>query len=798
MKKRMVGAVASLLTLAGLAGCRKTPSSVAPVAKKYTLRESLSGAPKTWNSHTWETNSDSYVFSYTQMGFVDVAFNGNKDKPGYEFVMEMADSVTDVTSSVSAEFKTKWGLTAEDTKERVYRLALNKNAKWEDGTVINADSYLSSMSELLDHTMKNYRANNYYDGDFAIVGANILYNSGESGLIPKKKVDSIEKAGGKIDHSKALIKWDAFAKEVGVSVSDLGPEGDYSKYMKNSSGENVIGKYPEGTELTDAVIADLKTTPLLAGATDEDIDLLRYYSVTYPNATIKDVGLVKVDDFTLDIVYENPVSRFNELVNLDVQGNWLVDTALYDAGKTQTGNLTTTTYATSADTYKSFGPYKLVTYEKDKQMTFTRNENWYGWTDGKHTNQFMTTDIVCDIIKEHETAKQKFLSGELDSLGLELADMAEYGSSNYRQYTPQTYTMRLVFDSNKADLAKLEKTAGNGKNKQILSNQKFRKAISLAIDRQRYNAEGTAGNEAAFALMNSLYYYDVENNPQSVYRNTDAAKKTILKLYGIEYGPDKTYKTIDEAYKHVTGLDVSQANQLFAEAVEEAIADGTYTEGQEVEFDVGQYDATSASNSAQIRLLNEFVATATKGTKLEGKVTFKGKSYTGTTSRYDAISAGTVEMALCAWGGAAFYPFSMLECYTNPDKVTINEGRSFDPVNTTLSITAKFDGTNETTREDTYYNWVASLSGAGAYVDLPVDIKVEILAQIEYGLLNRYDYAIIGAYASESLNSMKIEFPVEEYNIMYGFGGLRFMTYKYSDEEWTAFVKSQGGTLNYK
>ena len=796
MKKRMVGAVASLMTLAGVAGCRKTPSSVVPAEKKYTLRESISGAPKTWNTHTWETNGDSYVFGYTQMGFVDVAFNGNKNNPGYEFVMEMADSVTDVTNSVSAEFRTKWGLTDKDTKERVWRIALNKNAKWEDGTAIKADAYIASMSELLDHTMKNYRANSFYSGAFAIVGASLLYNSGESTLVLKSAAASITDAGGTVDSSKEIIQWGDLATLDKVSLDDLKEGGKYAKYMNCEDGTNCIKKYPDGTELTQAVIDDLLTTDW--DFSPAEIDALRHYHATYPNATMNDVGLVKVDDYTLDIVYANPITRFNELINLDVQGNWLVDTALYDAGKSTTGNLTTTTYATSAETYKSFGPYKLVSYEKDKQLKFTKNENWYGWTDGKHNNQFMTTDIVCDIIKEHETAKLKFLSGELDSLGLEQADMAEYGASNYRQYTPETYTMRLVFDSNKSDLAKLEQTANNKKNKQILSNQNFRKAISLAIDRKRYNAEGTAGNEAAFALMNSLYYYDVENNPQSVYRNTDAAKKTIVKLYGIEYGPDKTYKTLDEAYKHVTGLDVSQAKQLFETAANEAIAAGLYMEGQEIEFDVGQYDATTTSNTAQIRLLNEFVAAATKGTKLEGKITFKGKSYSGTTSRYDAIMSGQLEMALCAWGGAAFYPFNMLSVYTDTDENKVNEIRSFNPKAEKLSVTAKFDGTTETTQEDTFFNWVKSLNAGGKYNDLDVEIKVEILAQIEYGLLNRYDYAIIGSYAAESLISMKIEFPVEEYNIMYGFGGLRFMTYKYTDAEWADFVRSQNGRLNYK
>ena len=38
---------------------------------------------------------------------------------------------------------------------------------------------------------------------------------------------------------------------------------------------------------------------------------------------------------------------------------------------------------TSLDTSISFGPYRLSYFEADKQITFTRNPNWYGYTDGK-------------------------------------------------------------------------------------------------------------------------------------------------------------------------------------------------------------------------------------------------------------------------------------------------------------------------------------------------------------------------------------------------------------------------------
>ncbi len=33
---------------------------------------------------------------------------------------------------------------------------------------------------------------------------------------------------------------------------------------------------------------------------------------------------------------------------------------------------------------------------------------------------------------------------------------------------------------------------------------------------------------------------------------------------------------------------------------------------------------------------------------------------------------------------------------------------------------------------------------------------------------------------------------------MYGYGGIRLMTYKYDDEAWAKYVADNGGTLSYE
>lgn len=795
-KKLFVLGLGALLTLTGCGGSGGGNDG----DKTYTLRGYVSGAPTNWNPHTWEDSSYDEIVSYTELGFVDFTYDPEVEG-GYKVVYEMADDIKDVTkdaSIVNDTFMTKWGISAND-EGRVWEIDLNQNAKFASGTKIDATTYVESMKRLLDPAMKNYRANSYYSGNTAIVHAYNYYNAGKKALtnilsIPDWGVTT--ESDVYLDFANSPL----FEEALGMSYKDT-LDSDYVSYFQNSKKENMLTKYAEPTLMTDAIFQELKQMGIIeaCGMTDQDItDYFGSKTCTFDNISFDDVGLIAKDDHTLLYVTEQPIDVFN--FNVACTSMWLVNPSLYDSLKTTTGELTTTSYGTSAKTYDAFGPYKLVSFEADKQFKFERNENWYGWTDKKHEGQYQTTSIVVDVIKEHSTALLAFQKGELDSVSLEQADLAKFGYSDYLRHTPETYTTRLVFDSNIEDLKNLEKQAGNGKNKQILSQYDFRKALSLCIDRTRFNAEGTAGNESAYALLNSLYYYDVANDPASVYRNTDEAKKAITDLYGMEYGEGKTYKTLDEAYKAVTGLDVEKAKALFTSAYNAAIKDGTYTDGQEIEFDIGYYDATTPSNSAQTNLIQEFVQTATKGTPLEGKISFKGKSYNGDLNRYKAIGTGAIEMANCAWGGAAFYPFSTLQVYCNPDYTDINEIRSFDPSSQSLTIDYDWDGKGQvTSKTKSYQDWsIAIGDSSGEYFLADNALKLHVLARLENAVLNLYNFAVLGSIATVSLNSKKIAYPTDEYNIMYGYGGIRYMTYKYDDAAWTTYVNSVGGTIKYE
>ena len=95
------------------------------------------------------------------------------------------------------------------------------------------------------------------------------------------------------------------------------------------------------------------------------------------------------------------------------------------------------------EAFMSAGVYKLVSFEEDKQFVLERNENWYGWTDGKHEGQYQPTKIIFDIIPEH---KSKWVAQAHANVAL-----ARQANKNCNQHE------RRVLDAMQEDFLQMEK-----------------------------------------------------------------------------------------------------------------------------------------------------------------------------------------------------------------------------------------------------------------------------------------------------------------------------------------------------
>ena len=337
----------------------------------------------------------------------------------------------------------------------------------------------------------------------------------------------------------------------------------------------------------------------------------------------------------------------------------------------------------------------------------------------------------------------------------------------------------------------MDKSKGNT-NSVVLSNETFRKAMSLSIDRAKY-VTATSGYKPAYSLLNNLYFYDVYNDPSSRYRDTDEAMQAICNLYGVEYGEGKTYKTLKEAYDSINGYNLTEAKNLMKTACDELVAAGLYTKGANIKIRVAwKAGALDSGDQKCIALLNEFVNAALEGSGF-GTITFEAVA--NLDKRYEDVPKGEYAIGYGAWGGAAFYPFRNFQVYMDPANYDIHEAGCWDP--TSVEWTLKVNGEDVTM---TCQDWSNCLIGTGKYANASFDVKLSILAQLEEKYLETYYRIPLCGTTACFLLSYKVNYYTETYNIMYDFGGIRLMKFQYDDAAWAEFVKnnSTNGQLNYQ
>ena len=839
--KSIVSLILVVIMLATVAltavSCTKNPGTTpggddTAVKNEYTYKTYSTALGTNWNPHTWDTNADNSILSYVSSPFVDMSILDSENGV-YQWVYEMATSVTDVTKDHQDDL-TKYGCTVPEgeTPEAgyVFEIKLNPDAKWENGEKITADDYIESMKRLLDSKMRNYRANLYYAGESAVAGGNAFYNSEAPIYAP---VVPAYGEGDTPDYSFDLTAKDVYwapASEgmtfASYSFGWMASNGyiDATAYGTLADTANAYG-YVKVTEENKAALLTLMDQYCAAfglsiynedGSVNEDFykEMLFYFTETYGEKVEYDkVGCYKVDEYTIRYVTQTYIGINYFLTSCT--STWLVYVPLYDSLKDTTGELVTTTYGTSKDTTMSYGTYKIESLQDQKQIVFVQNENWYGFekdengnlvsytnflVDGEKREQYKTTKVIIDVMDD-DAAKQAFLKGELSDWAPSADELSTYNYSEQLYKVDETYTMSFFFNTNIDDLKEMDNSKGNT-NSVVLSNETFRKAFSLAINRAEF-VTATQAYKPAFSLMNSLYYYDIYDDdkedgvegPNTNYRLTDEAMQAIVNLYGVEYGPGKAYATLKEAHDSITGYNLTEAKALMKTACDELVAAGLYTAGAPITVKIGwAKGALTSDDNAQVALMNKYINAAIEGSGF-GAITLEAVG--NIDNRYDAVPGGEYAIGYGAWGGAAFYPFRNFQVYMDPDQYSINEAACYDP--TTETLTLVVDGKEVTM---TWQQWSQSMVGAGQFATASTATKLSITAQLEEAFLKTYYRIPLCATTICSMLSYQCKYYTEEYNIMYGFGGMRLMDYKYNDVQWAEFVAAQlaenNGQINYQ
>ncbi len=775
----------------------------------YTYLDYIGGTTGlNWNPHQWETNDDSYVLGYLNTALYDFVLN--EDASGYSIIPEAA---AEMPVDVTADYVGQYGIVEGETA-KAWKIALNPDVAWSDGTPINADTYVYSMQQLLDPLALNRRADSFYAGDFEVVNAKGYLYSGKTTYEDNSAAGKFTMADIVKGDDGVYTTADGTTIYITVTTASSWCGGNSLADYYNAYGEAYFGvdTWDALNALADArgyipvtdesldLLAGVTTTNSAWGETRDDMHNYMVYEVTYPVVSWDEVGLFKTGDYEIVIVLAKPVAEAEFYMPYNLSSTWLVKEDVYEANKTwfdAAGNIVeagspdaasvTNTYCTSVETSACFGPYDLTFYQEDKQLTFTRNENWFGYSDGKHVGQYQTDSISCQVIAEHATALQAFLNGEVDGIGMDSEDLEIYASSDRLLYTPESYTTKLTFNTNKSKLEEI----GNGA--VVLTIPEFREAFSLAIDREKFCTEYTASHEPGYGLLNYMYCYDPFTG--ELYRDSEYAKKALVDLYELEYGEGKEYGDLDEAYDAITGYNLEKAKELMKSAADKAIADGLWDGASTVKLDFRVY----SSDEIYIKMFNFFndsLKAACAGSAFEGKIEL---TMTEDADYYETMYSGNACIIFSTWGGAAMSPFTMLyQCYCDAADGSGNQmeyGYETGAVMVELTVAGN-------TLTDSLQDWALWCNGndveeitsvLGNFADYTYDERCEVFAALEYTYLDSFVTTPVYYRNSASLLSRKLEYATTDYLQIVGYGGLRYATYNYTDEEWDS-VK---GSISY-
>lgn len=817
----------------------------APEADTYTYQDSVSVMATNWNPHTYQTTDDAYPVDTARIriGLYDLIFNdelhpveGKEPFTGYVVLPEMAASLpVDVTEQVKAEHP-EFGIPEDMTSGYAYTIDLNPDACWEDGTPINADTYVYSMQKLLDPKLLNYRAVDYYAQNFSIAGAEEYANAGRTVDLDNYAMSGYTLEDLTLGEDGQYVSPEGSPMFVGVNfdLSWTAQSGGTLQELVEAYGDQYFNmeRWEELVALADEnglapLTEDSYAMLVSVISTDawmEDESNAPCYFVerkTYPEVDFSTVGLYKSGDYQITLVLDKALAGFNLYYRLT--SNWIVKEDLYESCLTSsTGadgvEVWSSTYNTSVETTSSYGPYKLVEFQTDKFMRYEKNENWYGWTDGKHEYvdpndgqtypMYQTTAIECEVVEEAATRKLMFLRGELMGYGLGSEDFDTYRSSEYCYATPAETIFFLILNGYLEAIQSREAAADFDQTQYDLETMtvlEFRKAVALTYDKDLFAATVSPARSGAYGIIGNAYVWDVETG--ALYRDTDQAKQALCNAYSVDVSE---YASLDEAAASITGYDPEQAKVFYGEAFTKALEAGYITD----EDGDGISDQTvrieyciSVDNdfmTQTIDYLNEKMAEVTAGTPFEGKVQFvKSAPYGNDWS--NKIREGLSDTVLAGWQGSALNPFSLTDQYVNP--ASMYDANWFDATTVDMTLELTVDGEARSITMN-LREWSDALNGAAVtaedgntynFGDGMADSqdRLTILAAIETQILGTYNYLPMLQDGSMALLSQQVYYVVEEYNPILGRGGIQYLRYNYDDAEWAAYVAENGGELTY-
>ena len=246
----------------------------------------------------------------------------------------------------------------------------------------------------------------------------------------------------------------------------------------------------------------------------------------------------------------------------------------------------------------------------------------------------------------------------------------------------------------------------------------------------------------------------------------------------------------------------------------ESTEEGHLMPNDVITFDFRVYDNTSETTLDMMKFITDALAKVVRSAveKLKEKDATKYKDLNVTThletikdeNYYDTAKNGGYDFIFSIWGGAAINPYGLMQVYCDSTfESNCEYGFKGKQANVDLEIDYNGDGTISKEENKSYHDWYTFLNNNFTEQDRESEDfdqelynsvheqKLNILAGLEAGILNRFEAVPMVARGTSSLTSFKVENGSPNYISLVGYGGVRFLKFNYNDKEWNDLISSK-------
>ncbi len=272
----------------------------------------------------------------------------------------------------------------------------------------------------------------------------------------------------------------------------------------------------------DPKLVTMKASDVASG-TVSILNATAYYTqlTTGVEVAWEDVGIKKIDDYTIEITLSEPYSQNEVMQHFRTTGCFPVYEPLYEAG--MNADRTETSYATEFEQFMSCGQFYLAEWVKGSEQLYMRNDFW------PHAHLTKIDGISMRVVEDNNTRIQMFEAGDLDTVGLNAEGMKQYGEDPRLRMSSSNYIDHI-------DINYLNTKYP------ILANINFRKALFYGTDRVTI-ADLTQNYPANFLIPDTgVSYAD-----GTAFRDLDIANEYLGENY--DYDPELALEYFNKAWE---------------------------------------------------------------------------------------------------------------------------------------------------------------------------------------------------------------------------------------------------------